>query len=49
MLIREIDPPYSGQATAIGVIPLEDRNQVKKIFNKLKLLGAGGPPVGCEE
>lgn len=38
VLIREVDPPYEGQATAIGIVPLTDRGIVKKIVGKLKLL-----------
>lgn len=37
--IIEIDFPYSGQMTAIGVVPLSDRSKVKKIFSSLPLLG----------
>ena len=40
VLIREVDPPYSGQYTALGIVPLGDRSRVKKIFSKLSLLGA---------
>ena len=37
--VREPDPPYNGALTAIGLVPLQDRSQVKRIFNKLSLLG----------
>ena len=39
VLIREIDAPFTGQCTAIGVVPLTDRSKVKKIFSSLPLLG----------
>lgn len=37
--IQEIDPPWNGQMTAIGVVPLQDRQPVKKILSSLPLLG----------
>lgn len=37
--IYEPDPPYYGQHTAIGIVPVEDRSVVKKIIGKLPLLG----------
>lgn len=37
--IVEIDLPYTGQMTAIGIVPLSDRSKVKKIFSSLPLLG----------
>jgi len=39
ILIREVDPPYDGHATAIGIVPLSDRREVKKIVSGLPLLG----------
>lgn len=41
VLIREVDPPYDGQCTAIGVCPLSDRSVVKKLFSKLNLFNPG--------
>lgn len=35
-LIREEDPPYSGQATAIGIDP-RDGTRAKQYLSKLKL------------
>jgi len=37
-LIQEVDPPYAGQCTAIGVVPLIDRSIIKPIVSKLPLL-----------
>lgn len=37
--IREVDPPYTGEVTAIGIVPLKDRTIVRKIFSNLPLLG----------
>lgn len=37
-LIQEVDPPYAGQCTAIGVVPLTDRSIIKPIVSKLPLL-----------
>lgn len=39
VLVQEVDPPYSGQSTAIGITPLSDRKRVRKIIGKLTLLG----------
>lgn len=39
-LIRENDPPYSGQATAIGVEPAH-RSVLRRHFSALPLLGKG--------
>ena len=36
--IREPDPPYFGQLTAIGLFPVEDRAKLKPILSKLPLL-----------
>lgn len=36
-LITEPDPPFNGEATAIGVEPIE-RNRVAKLFSSLPLL-----------
>lgn len=38
-VIREIDPPYDGQITAIGIVPLLDRKPLKPILSTLPLLG----------
>lgn len=38
-LIRESDPPYNGQATAIGIVPTTDRKMLKPILGNLKLYG----------
>lgn len=37
-LIQEVDPPYAGQCTAIGIVPLYDRSLIKPILSKLPLL-----------
>lgn len=37
--IREVDPPFTGQCTAIGLVPLADRSRVKKIVSSLPLYG----------
>lgn len=39
VVIREVDVPFDGQTTAIGVVPIEDRTKVKKILSGLPLLG----------
>ena len=39
ILITETDAPYSGQATAIGLVPVTDRALVKPVLGKLKLYG----------
>lgn len=36
-LIRETDPPYGGQAMAIGVFPRE-REEVRKLLSQLPLV-----------
>lgn len=38
VLIREDDPPYTAQCTAIGIVPLTDREIVKPYLKKLPLL-----------
>lgn len=38
-LIRECDPPYDGQCTAIGCMPTRERSLLKKILSSLPLLG----------
>lgn len=38
VVIREPDPPYCGAATAIGVLPVEDRRGARRALRKLKLL-----------
>jgi hypothetical protein len=38
--IQEIDPPWNGQMTAIGCVPLNDRSVIKKILSSLPLLGS---------
>lgn len=37
-LIIEIDEPYTGQATAIGLAPVSDRAEAKKVLSGLPLL-----------
>lgn len=37
-LIQEIDPPWSGQCTAIGCMPTRDRKALRKILSSLPLL-----------
>jgi peptidyl-tRNA hydrolase len=37
--VREPDPPYHGQLTAIGLCPVVDRSKVKPILSRLALLG----------
>lgn len=37
-LIIEIDEPYTGQATAIGLAPVSDRTKVKQVLSGLPLL-----------
>lgn len=44
--IREVDPPFTGQTTAIGVVPLEDRRVIKPILAKLTLLKELMPVMG---
>jgi len=38
IVVREIDPPYTGQATAIGIAPILDRKRIKPILSSLPLL-----------
>lgn len=38
-MILEVDAPYAGQATAIGISPLMDRSVVRDVVRRLKLLG----------
>lgn len=37
--IREVDPPFTGQHTAIGIVPLRDRSKVRRIVSTLPLYG----------
>lgn len=48
MLIREVDPPFDGQFTAIGLTPLLDRSKVKKILSTLPLLGKTDMSKQCD-
>lgn len=36
-MIEEVDDPYSGQATAIGVHPVCDRREILKLVSSLPL------------
>lgn len=36
-LIEEVDPPYTGQATAIGCALVNDRRPVRKVVSELPL------------
>jgi len=38
VLIEEVDQPYTGQATAIGIKPTEDRGEIRKYVSSLPLL-----------
>lgn len=38
VLIRETEGEFAGQATAIGVVPLEGRDRAKKALSSLPLL-----------
>jgi len=38
VVIREPDPPYCGAATAIGVLPVEDRRRVRRALRGLEPL-----------
>ena len=38
VLIREPDSPYGGAATAIGLLPVDDRREVRRVLGKLKPL-----------
>lgn len=46
--ICEVDPPFSGQATAIGVSPVADRKTLKKVISKLPLLSELNTLAGCD-
>lgn len=37
-LIREPEAPWDNQATAIGIQPVEDREEVRRILSNLPLL-----------
>ena len=37
-LIEEVDPPFTGQATAIGIEPTRDRRDIRKVVSHLPLL-----------
>lgn len=39
ILITEVDPPYHGQATAIGIEPVSDRAALRKQLSSLPLFG----------
>lgn len=38
--IRESDPPYASQVTAIGLCPTSDRAAIKKVLSSVPLLGS---------
>lgn len=38
VVIRESDPPYTGQAMAIGLEPVRDRTEVRRVLSHLPLL-----------
>lgn len=38
-LIVEPDPPWCGQAMAIGVVPTADRDRVRRVLGGLPLVG----------
>jgi len=38
VLIEEVDRPFTGQATAIGIEPTRDRNKIRKYLSSLPLL-----------
>ena len=38
-LITEVDAPYTGQATAIGIEPTRNRGELKKYLSSLPLFG----------
>lgn len=44
-VIQEVDPPFDGQVTAIGIVPLEDRSQIKKFVSSYGLLRASSSVV----
>lgn len=37
-VIQEVDPPYCGQVTAIGIVPVKDKKEVKKLLSNYPLL-----------
>lgn len=37
VLVTESDPPYTGQATALGFLPVTDRTELKKVLSNLPL------------
>lgn len=39
VLIEEVDYPFTGQATAIGIQPTRERNKVRKYLSNLPLYG----------
>lgn len=39
VLVTEVDAPYTGQATAIGIKPTCNRHELKKYLSKLPLFG----------
>ena len=38
-VIKEVDPPFTGQHTAIGLEPVQSRELVKKVLSRLPLFG----------
>jgi len=38
VLIEEVDQPFTGQATAIGIEPTTNRREIRKIVSQLPLL-----------
>lgn len=52
-LIVEIDEPFTGQATAIGLAPVSDRTEAKKVLSGLPLLKSlicpGGVSIAQQE
>ena len=39
VVVREPDPPYNGQAMAIGIFPTQDKAMVDRVTSSLPLLG----------
>jgi len=37
-VIRETDPPYNGQATAVGISPTRDRDRIRPFVEQFKVL-----------
>jgi hypothetical protein len=37
-LIEEPDPPWNGQATAIGIRPTRNRMRIRRVLGRLRLL-----------